>query len=162
MIASLITALHLLGFISLDSAITSLYVAGILLIIAELGVVSFGLIAFNGIIALYAGYALHTGNDLLFGISVGWPVLFGIAFVEFAIIGAVITVHMWLRKQKTTTGTEAMVGSTAVILDWNGKKGNVRFEGEIWKAKSSQEMDFNPDDEVTVEAVNKLDLTITA
>lgn len=162
MIASLITALHLVGFISLDSAITSLYVAGILLIIAELGVVSFGLIAFNGIIALYAGYALHTGNDLLFGVAVGWPVLFGIAFVECAIIASVITVHMWLRKQRATTGTEAMIGSKATILDWNGKKGNVRFEGEIWKAHSDKEMDFNPDDKVTVHAVNKLDLTIGA
>ena len=162
MIASLITALHLLGFINLESAITSLYIAGVLLIIAELGVVSFGLIAFNGLIALYAGYALHSGNDLLFGITVGWPVLFGIAFVELSIVASVAAVHIWLRKQRTTTGTEAMLGAKAVILDWNGKKGNVRFEGEIWKAKSPQEMDLNPDDEVTVSAINKLDLTITA
>ena len=46
MIASLIIALHLLGYITLSSAISSLYIAGSLLIIAELGVVSFGIIAF--------------------------------------------------------------------------------------------------------------------
>ena len=162
MIASLITALHLLGFIAKESAVASLCVAAVLLIIAELGIVSFGLLAFNGLIAFYAAYALHTGNDLLFGITVGWPVLFGIAFVECAIIASVITVYVWLRKQKTTTGTEAMIGSKATILEWNGKKGNVRFEGEIWKAQSDKEMDFNPDDKVTVHAVNKLDLTIGA
>ncbi len=162
MIASLITAMYLLGFISIDSAITSLYVAGILLIIAELGIVSFGLIAFNGLLALYAGYALHTGNDLLFGITMGWPILFGIAFVEFSIIASVISVHLWLRRQKATTGKEAMIGAKATILKWEGKKGSIRIDGEIWNAKSEKEMDLNPDDEVTIKSIDKLDITITA
>ncbi len=162
MIASIITAFYLFGFIDLNSAITSLYVAGILLIIAELGVVSFGLIAFNGLIALYAGYALHTGNDLLFGMSVGWPVLFGIAFVEFSIVASVIAVHIWLHKIKKTTGTEGMIGEKATILSWDGHKGKARIDGEIWSATSEKEMDLKADDLVTIKSVNKLNLTITA
>ncbi len=161
MIASLITAMYLIGLISQDSAITSLYVAGILLIIAELGVVSFGLIAVNGLLALYAGYAIHSGNDLLFGITMGWPILFGIAFVEFSIIASVVSVHLWLRRRKATTGKEGMIGTKATILKWNGKKGSVNIDGEIWNASSEKEMDLNPDDEVTVKSVDKLDITIT-
>jgi len=161
-IASLITAMYLIGFISQDSAITSLYVAGILLIIAELGVVSFGLIAVNGLLALYAGYAIHSGNDLLFGITMGWPILFGIAFVEISIIASVVSVHLWLRRRKATTGKEGMVGAKAKILKWKGTKGSINIDGEIWNASSEKEMDLNPDDEVTIKSVDKLNITITA
>lgn len=162
MIASLIILLHLSGIIPLGSAITSLYIAGALLLIAEIGIVSFGLLALNGIIALYAGYTLQVGSDLVFGIPIGWQVLFGIAFVEVFIIGVVVAVHMWLRSQKTTTGIEGMIGQKATILDWNGQKGNVRFEGEIWNASSTAEMDLSKDDEVTIHSVGRNQLTITA
>lgn len=160
MIASLIVLLHLIGFIDANSAITSLYIAGALLLIAELGVVSLGLIALNGLIAFYAAYTLQTGSDVFFGIELGWSVLFGIAFVELAIVGTVVSVHMWLRNKKAITGIESMIGTKATVLEWNGTKGSVRVEGEIWKANSDQDMDLNPDEEVTIEAVNKLNLTI--
>ena len=116
MLASIIVLLNLIGLVSTKSAVTSLYIAGALLIVAELGVVSVWLIAFNGIIAIYAGYALQTGNDLIFGIQVGWPVLFGIAFVEFIIIASVVSVHLWIRSHKTTTGVESMIGSKATVI----------------------------------------------
>lgn len=162
MIASLIVALHLFGFVTLGSAITSLYVAGALLIVAELAVVSFGLVAFNGLLALYAGYALQSGQDLIFNVPVGWSTLFGIAFVEFFIIGVVIYIHLWIRGIRASTGTEAMIGQKAEIVEWSGKEGSVRFEGEIWKAHAKSDMDLKVGDDVHIEAINKLDLTITA
>ncbi len=162
MIASLIILLYLAGIIPLSSAIPSLYIAGALLLIAEIGVVSFGLLALNGLIAIYAGYTLQAGTDLVFGIPIGWEVLFGIAFVEVLIIAVVITVHMWLRSQKTTTGIEGMINQPATVLDWSGTKGKVRFEGEIWEAHSAAEMDLTKDDTVKIESVGKKQLTITA
>ncbi|MGH1377623.1 MAG: NfeD family protein [Alphaproteobacteria bacterium] len=162
MIASLIIVLHLLGIITIESATTSLYVAGALLIIAELGVVSFGLLFMNGALAIYAGYALHLGRDLIFGIAVGWSVLFGIAFLEISVIAIVIFVHLKLRNMKQVTGTQSMIGEEATVLEWNGKNGSVRYEGEIWNAQSKTEYDLNPKDTVKVSEVTKLNLTITA
>ncbi len=160
MIASLIIGLHLAGFISLGSAISSLYIAGCLLIIAELGVVSFGVIAFNGLLALYAGYGLQRGTDIIFGVPVGWDVLFGVAFVEIFMLVSVISIHVWLRRMRATTGTEAMIGQKATITEWDGNKGQIRFEGEMWKAKSNHDLDLQKGDEVIVDAVNRLDVTI--
>lgn len=162
MIASLITALYLMGVIDIQSATTSLYVAGIMLLVAEIAVVSFGLLAFNGLIALYAAFTLQRGTDIVFGISIGWATLFGIAFVEIFIIAAVVSIHIWLRKIKTTTGVEAMIGATATVLTWDGRKGTVRIEGEIWQATSDQEMDFNAEDEVKIKSVGKMKLIVTA
>ncbi len=69
MIASLLVLLYLTGVISASSAIASLYIAGILLIIAELGIVSFGTLALNGLISIYAAYIIQSGNDIIFGLS---------------------------------------------------------------------------------------------
>ena len=53
-------------------------------------------------------------------------------------------------------------GAKAVILEWTGKRGKVRVEGEIWKASSSHRLDLAPNDEVTIEAVEKLQLIVRA
>lgn len=161
MIASLIIALYLFGIISQQSAFMSLYVAGGLLLIAEIGVVSFGLITLNALLALYAGYAIQTGSDYIFGLPIDWGALFGIAFVEFSIIMTITLTYRWLRGIKVTTGQEAMIGAKATILSWKGTKGQVRYEGEIWRAVSDHEFELKPDDLVNVESVNKMDVKIT-
>ncbi len=162
MIASLILLLYLTGTITIESAVSSLYVAGVLLIIAELGVISFGLIAFNGLLAIYAGYALQTGSDLIFGVPVGISTLFGIAFVEIIIIGSIIFVYVWLKKQKAITGKQAMISEKATVIEWDGTSGAVNFEGEIWKAISKDNVELNEGDRVTIKSIDKLELTITA
>lgn len=157
-----ILALYFMGFVSQETAVTFLAVIGITLIVAEIGVVSFGLLAFNGLIALFSAYSIQTGTVLLFGMPVDWNIVFGIGFVEFALIVATIAIHIHLRNLKTDTGTEGMIGARAVVLDWSGKKGQVRFEGEIWKASSAHRLDLSPNDEVTIEAVEKLQLIVRA
>ncbi|MCK5374733.1 MAG: hypothetical protein KAJ40_05570 [Alphaproteobacteria bacterium] len=161
MIASIIVFLYLTGAIDANSAIASLYITGALLIIAEIGVVSFGLIALNGIIALYAAYAIQSGNDLIFGLPIGWHLLFGMVFVELSTVFCIIAVHLHLRKQKVVSGTESMINDNATIIEWDGQKGSVRYDGEIWKAMSEEPLTVKPDDKVTIKAVNKLELVIT-
>ncbi len=161
MLASFIVLLYLAGYIKISGAITSLYVAGALLIIAELGIVSFGMIAFNGLIALYAAYTLQTGSDILFGLSIGWPVLFGIALVESFIIASILAIHIRLRKTKNASGIESMIGDSAIVIEWQGKKGNVRYDGEIWKARSENDLTLDANEKVIIQKVNKLELIIT-
>jgi|GEM_PF-1295680 len=161
MIASIIVLLYLAGIISSSSAITSLYVAGAMLIIAELGIVSFGMIAFNGLIALYAAYTIQSGSDMIFDMSVGWPVLFGIALVEIFIIMSIITLHLHLRKIKAASGTESMIGNKATVIEWNGCQGSVRYDGEIWKACSDKDLNIAPNDKVTIETIDKLNLIVS-
>lgn len=162
MIASFILLLYFLGAIPLESAYISLAIAAVVLIVAEVGIISFGLLTVNALLALYASYALYVGQETVLGLSVGWPLFFGVVFAEAIIIATFILVMTRLRRIRATTGTESMIGQKATILKWSGKKGSVRFEGEIWKAKSETEMDLNKDDEVTIQSLNKLDLTITA
>lgn len=159
---TVILALYFMGLVSQETAVIFLYVIGVTMIVAEIGVVSFGLLAFNGLVALFAAYSIQSGQVLLFGIPVDWNIVFGIGFVEFACIACSIAVHAYLRNLKTYTGTEGMIGAKAVVLDWHGKQGQVRIEGEIWKATSAHRLDLAPNDQVTIEAVEKLQLIVRA
>lgn len=162
MIASLILLLHLSGALTLENAVISLYVAGFFLIAAEIAVVSFGLIALNGALALYAAFALQMNHESMLGLDMGWPVLLGITFVEIFVIIAIIFIHMRIRRIKRSVGTESMIGDQATVITWKGKKGTVRYEGEIWKASSEKALDLNADDKVTIDKVEKLNLSISA
>lgn len=159
MIASIILALYLLGVVPAESATTFLYVTGGLLIAAEFLLVG-GIFAFNGILALLVGYTIASGTHALFGISLGWGLFFGIAFVEFAILVAAVFLVMRYRSHKVSTGLESMIGQKAVVIEWKGQSGRVRIQGEIWKAESEKEMDLKKDEKVTVASVDDLILKV--
>jgi len=160
MIASIITALFLLGTMSAITASNFLFISGVLLIAGEIALGTFWLVGFNGFLALVVGYAIRTGDTTLFGVPVGWGVVFGIAFIEFVLLAASTYVILKSRKHKVTTGTESMIGQHADVTEWSGTKGQVRIHGELWQAQSDQALDIAAGEKVTVGAVNGLVLKI--
>jgi membrane-bound serine protease (ClpP class) len=64
----------------------------------------------------------------------GW----GIAAVAVAAAIEVAEVGFWirfLRRYRVRTGIEALVGSTAEVIESCDPRGRVRFRGEIWHAE---------------------------
>lgn len=161
MIASLILALHLLGFIPAGEAAIFLFICGAALIVAELALPS-GIAAFNGVLALLVGYALKTGPDSIFGLEIGWGIFFGIAFVELFIVVLSVILIIRYRRQKITTGAEGMVGQKATIVEWSGKAGRVRIQGEIWKAESDTLLELAEDETVTISSIKDLVLHVSS
>lgn len=159
MIASIILALHLLGFIALENAAYFLFIVGVLLIVSEIAFPS-GIVAFNGLLALYIGYALKYGEANIFGFELGWDIFFGVAFIEFVLLAVIIYLFIRLRRKKVTTGTESMVGHNAVVIEWHGKAGRVRVQGEEWDAVSAQALELQKNAKVTIESVDNLTLKI--
>ena len=111
-------------------------------------------------IAASIGYSFKTKLVLGQSIAIGWPYFLVILFLESALIVAALWWTKKYEKIEPKVGTESMVGETATIVTWNGTKGRVRFEGEIWKAKSEFEKNFDIDDEVTVRSVDESRLII--
>ncbi|MEZ5919109.1 MAG: NfeD family protein [Alphaproteobacteria bacterium] len=161
MIASLILALHLLDFIPAGEAATFLFICGAALIVAEIALPS-GIAAFNGVLALLVGYALKAGPDSVFGLEVGWGVFFGIAFVEIFILIASVILILRHRRRKATTGAEGMIGQKAAIVEWDGKQGRVRIQGEIWKAESDTLLELAEGEKVTISSINDLVLRVSS
>lgn len=161
MIATFITALYLLGIVSMQSAISSLYIMGGLLIAAELMTfTTFGILAVNGAISLVMGYMIDSGAQTLFGIDVDWSFFFGVSFAEaIFLIGCILTV-LHIRRQKITTGIESMIGADAEVLEWKNNKGRVRVQGEDWQAISNDKKPFKIGDITHISSVDKLTVRI--
>jgi membrane-bound serine protease (ClpP class) len=161
MIASLISALYLADMVPAGDAVTFLYIYGGLLLLAEITVVSFGMLFLNALLAFYVAYTIQTGTVLFFGVPLEWPLVFGIAFTELLMIALCVYMLMKHRRLKVTTGTESMIGHEAFIQEWNGKTGNVLVQGEPWKAYADKPLNLQRGDAVRVEAVEGLKVKIT-
>ena len=87
----------------------------------------------------------------------GW----GIALVTIAAVIEVAEVGFWirfLRRYRVRTGIEALIGSTAEVIETCDPRGRVRFRGEIWHAVCSSEAGVG--ERVTVTGVHGLTLDV--
>jgi membrane-bound serine protease (ClpP class) len=69
----------------------------------------------------------------LFVLPPGW----GIAIVALAMVVEVAEVGFWirfLRRYRVRTGVEALIGSSAEVIEVCDPLGRVRIRGEIWHA----------------------------
>lgn len=160
MIASIILGLNLAGIVSLTDSIIFLYLCGALFVIADLFVISLGLLAFNGLLAMYVAYVLQSGNNMVMGIPIDWPFVFGVSFVEAALLIAALYLFIKARNKPVTTGIESMVGEDAVVVSWKDREGKIRFQGETWKATSSEPIACEAGDFVVIESVDNLNVTV--
>jgi membrane-bound serine protease (ClpP class) len=66
------------------------------------------------------------------------PPWWGIALVIVAMGVEVTEVGFWirfLRRYRITTGSEALIGASAEVIEACNPRGRVRFRGEIWHAE---------------------------
>jgi membrane protein implicated in regulation of membrane protease activity len=93
----------------------------------------------------------------LFVVPPGW----GIALVVAAAAIEVAEVGFWirfLRRYRIATGKEALIGSTAEVIQACDPRGRVRFRGEIWHAECQSRAEVG--ERVTVEGVHGLTLRV--
>ena len=93
----------------------------------------------------------------LFVLPPGW----GIALVVLAMAIEVAEVGFWirfLRRYRVRTGIEALIGSSAVVIEACDPRGRVRFRGEIWHAECGSGAMVG--DQVVVEGIHGLTLYV--
>lgn len=87
----------------------------------------------------------------------GW----GIALVFVAMVIEVAEVGFWirfLRRYRIATGVEALIGSSAEVIEACDPRGRVRFRGEIWHAECASRAEVG--ERVTVAGVRGLTLEV--
>jgi membrane-bound serine protease (ClpP class) len=70
-------------------------------------------------------------------------------------VGESLVLLRWSRRRRAVTGAEALVGRTALV----STPTQVRVAGELWEARSDEEL--VPDQEVEVTGVEGLTLRVT-
>jgi len=87
----------------------------------------------------------------------GW----GIAAVTLGIAVEVAEVGFWirfLRRYRIATGKEALIGTSAEVIEACDLRGRVRFRGEIWHAECGSRAEVG--DRVKVTGVHGLTLRV--
>jgi membrane-bound serine protease (ClpP class) len=93
----------------------------------------------------------------LFVLPPGW----GLALVVLAAVIEVAEVGFWirfLRRYRVATGKEALIGSSAEVIETCDPRGRVRFRGEIWHAECDSRAQVG--DRVRVVGVRGLTLRV--
>lgn len=135
---SIILGLYGLHVLPVDYAGVGLILLGIALLVSEAFIPSFGVLGFGGMVSFVIGSVMLVDTGVPgYGIS---PWLIGsVATVAGAIMMLIMAVVIRSRGQAAVTGGEAMLGASAIVLDWSDGAGHVRFQGEIWQARSDQQ-----------------------
>lgn len=156
----LILALYALHTLPVNYAGLALILVGVILLLLEIKVTSYGLLTIGGAIALFFGSIMLIDSDSsLEFVRLSWaviiPAVLGtVAFFLFA-------VGMGLRAQrgKPVTGNEGMIGLAGEALTDLDPGGEVRVHGEIWRAESGGGP-IRRGSRVRVTAVRNLTLTV--
>jgi len=153
----LILAFYALQMLPINFAGLALILFAIILFIAEIKVVSHGLLAVGGVISLFLGSLMlieSPAEYMRISLSVIIPaVLVSAAFFVFA-----LTMAIRARLTKPTTGMEGLVGEEGIASTSISPEGKVSIHGEFWNAITDQNIERG--DKVQVIGVTNLKLKV--
>jgi membrane-bound serine protease (ClpP class) len=132
---------------------------GLVLLVIEIKVTSFGLLAAGGIVSLVFGSLMLIDSplpELQLGLRVVLPVTLGLS----AIVLFLVRLGVQSQRRRTVTGDAGMIGERGRALTpiGPGRPGRAAAHGEIWNAASEEPVAEG--DEVVVTAVQGLTLSV--
>jgi membrane-bound serine protease (ClpP class) len=134
---SLILAFFALQTLSVNYAGILLILFGIILFIAEIKIVSYGLLSIGGIISITMGSLLLFESPdpaLQLSFKVMIPAVAIVSLFFMGVVALVVKAHM----RKSSTGMEGMLGEIGEAMTDIHGTGKVFLMGEYWNASSDQ------------------------
>lgn len=131
-----------------NSAGVALIVLAIVFFLAEIKVASHGLLAAGGVLSLILGsIILFEGGGG--GPRLSWSVIAAAAGTTTLFFTFIIGAGLRAQRRKVTTGSQGMVGLTAVVTERLAPGGRVRVGDEWWNAVSSTPLEPGANVEIT-------------
>jgi membrane-bound serine protease (ClpP class) len=109
---------------------------GVVLIVAESFVPSFGALGLGGIIAFVIGSVLLLDRDVP-GFSIAWQLIATMALAGALVLLAIVSFAVRARRRPVVSGSEGLTRETAEAIEDFERRGLVRVHGELWTAESS-------------------------
>ena len=132
---ALLLAIFSFGMLPINFVGVLLILFGFLLFIAELKVVSHGMLTIGGMISMVLGSLMLINSSAPYFAISRWviaAVVLSIASFFFFAVAKVIRI----RKKKVVTGLEGLLGDKGVTRSALTPEGTVFAEGELWQAQS--------------------------
>ena len=133
---ALLLALYAFQMLPVNYAGLALILLGVALLVAETYAATFGALGFGGIVAFVLGSILLMDTDVPgFGINLG--VISGIALCAALLLALMLFLIWRARRAPVVTGSSALIGQTAEVLEPFSGEGWARVMGERWRVRCS-------------------------
>ena len=154
---SLVLALYAMQTLPINYAGLLLIILGVVLLIAEVNVMSYGLLAMSGAISIFLGSIMLIDSDdpamqiskMILYPTLGMTFLFSIGSIYLA---------KKAHQLRTTTGMEGLLGEIGVVKETLNPEGRVLVHGEVWRAESDTVISVG--EKVSVEVVKGLKIQV--
>jgi membrane-bound serine protease (ClpP class) len=154
---SLLLALYAFQVLPVNYAGLALLSLGIIFMLAEAFVPSFGALGFGGIIAFVIGSIILFDQEGT-GYAVSLPLIFALSVSTAGFFLFIIAAAIKARGRPVVSGQEELLHATGVVLEDFEGQGRIRIHGEIWKAAS--DVPLQRGDSVKVAAIDGLVLQV--
>jgi membrane-bound serine protease (ClpP class) len=132
---SLLLALFAFQVLSVNYAGLALIALGVLLIVAETFVPSFGALGLGGIVAFVIGSVMLL-DDGVPGFSIAWQLIGSMGLAGALVLLAIVSFAVRARRRPVVSGTEGLLRERAEAVESFDRQGYVRVHGETWAATS--------------------------
>jgi membrane-bound serine protease (ClpP class) len=133
---ALVLALYAFQILPVNYAGLALLALGIMFMLAEVFVPSFGALGFGGVIAFVIGSIILFDKEGT-GYAVSLPLILSLSVISAGfflfVVGAAVKSH----RRPVVSGQEELLHSTGRVIDGFTGIGRVRVHGEIWQAESA-------------------------
>ena len=154
---SLVLALYAMQMLPINYSGLLLIFIGVILLIAEVSLMSYGLLALSGAISIFLGSIMLIDSDdpaMQISTIVLYPTLGMTFLVSIGSIYLAKKTHQFV----TTTGMEGLLGDIGVVKEILNLEGLVLIHGEMWKAESDTVILVG--EKVSVEVVKGLKIKV--
>ena len=154
---SLILALYAMQTLPINYAGLLLIILGVVLFIAEVNVMSYGLLSISGAISIFLGSIMLIDSDDP-AMQISKMILYPTLGMTFLLSIGSIYLAKKAHQLRTTTGMEGLLGEVGVVKETLNPEGRVLVHGETWNAKS--DVAISDGEKVIVEAVEGLKIKV--
>jgi membrane-bound serine protease (ClpP class) len=134
---SLVTAFYAFQTLSASSAGIALILLGFVFFIAEIKVLSYGLLTLAGAASILFGALLLFNPQPLGGLSVSIHMILSTIIGLVAVVSALAYVVLRSQMRRVVTGVETLAGKKGLAKTALSPRGTVLVEGELWEAEST-------------------------
>jgi membrane-bound ClpP family serine protease len=137
----------------------ALLCAGAGLLIAEAHLPTYGALGIAGVIALIAGAAMAV-DGAGGGVALILALTVIVGLVALALVAVMARATLAAARPRARTGAEGLIGHIGIVRSAPAPVGQVFIDGALWRAKPCLADELEVGDQVVVERVNGLVLSV--
>jgi membrane-bound serine protease (ClpP class) len=154
---SLLIALYAFQLLPINYVGIALVLLGIVFMIIEILISSFGILGVGGIVAFVTGSILLLDINSP-GYQIAWSLIIMMTTLTIAYFLLIVSLSVRAMRQKIVAGREAMIGAEGYALESDNDLWLVRIGGETWQANATEEL--KPQQKIRVVQISGLVLTV--